>query len=333
MHRRSLLSACLALVLLLTGCSGSSDDEASLTIYSGRSESFISPFLTAFEKESGIKLDIRYADSSSLAAQILEEGANSPADLFLSQDAGSLGAVSRAGLFAQLPEALLGKVSSNYRSASGDWVGVTGRVRVLAYSPKRVGELPGGIDDLTSPTWRGRIGIAPASSYFQSFLTALIAIRGEAGAQRWLEALKANEPKYYDKDGQIIEGIDAGEVDLGLVNHYYVWEVSEELGRAIDVKIELFRAGDAGNLVNVSGAGILRSSSKSDSAAKLIEFLLSERSQRSFVADVHEYSLLLPELGPPDLPTLAAIPGPKVNLSQLADVKKAQELLFRVGLI
>lgn len=333
MHRRSLVASCLALVLLLTGCAGSSKEEASLTIYSGRSESFISPFLTAFAKESGVKLDIRYADSSSLAAQILEEGENSPADLFLSQDAGALGAVSRAGLLSQLSESVLGKVPASYRSMNGDWVGITGRVRVLAYSPKRVSELPGGIDDLTSPTWRGRIGVAPASSYFQSFLTALIAIRGEAGAERWLAALKANDPKYYDKDGQIIEGIDAGEVDLGLVNHYYVWEVSEELGRAIDVKIELFQAGDAGNLINVSGAGILRSSPKSELATKLIEFLLSEESQRSFVTDVHEYSLLLPELGPPDLPALAAIPGPKVNLSQLADVKKAQELLFRLGLI
>lgn len=333
---KRLLAALLSFSLAssaLTACSGGEESQGKLTIYSGRSEAFISPFLNAFSAETGIELDVRYGDSASLAAQILEEGENSPADIFLSQDAGSLGAVSAAGLLTGLPELTLAKVAPDFRSTKNDWTGITGRVRVLAYAPDRVLQTPKNIDQLTDAKWRGRIGIAPAGSYFQSFLTALIASRGEVQAEKWLRALKANSPKYYDKDGQIIEAIDAGEIDLGMVNHYYVWEVSEELGRQIDVKIVFFEPGDIGNLINVSGAGVLQKSSKKDLAVSLIDFLLSDESQRKFVADVHEYSLVIPDLGPEGLPTLAEVPGPKVNLSQLASLAKTQELLVKVGLI
>lgn len=333
--------ALAALVLLagsLTGCGadtneGQSSEGQSLTVYSGRSEEFIAPFLAQFTQETGIELDVRYGDSAALAAQILEEGENSPADIFLSQDAGSLGAVSAAGLLKPLDSELLAKVPTDYQSKSQDWVGVTGRARVFVYSPDRVKILPATIDDLLGSRWKDRMGIAPTNASFQAFVSALIQTRGAAATETWLNGIKANNPKIYEKNSQIVEAVDAGQIDLGLVNHYYLWETAEELGRDINAKIDFFAPGDLGNLINVSGAAILKTSAKSESAAKLIEYLLGEAAQKQFVSDTHEYSLVLPNLMPEGLPALNQIKAPAVDLSTLADLKATQELLVKVGLI
>lgn len=329
----AIVAASLAAVSTLVGCSSNSAESQTLTIYSGRSEEFIAPFLEAFTAETGIAVDARYGDSAALAAQILEEGENSPADLFLSQDAGSLGAVSAAGLLAKLSDATLGKVSTEYRSPSQDWVGITGRARVFVYSPDRVSEKPTSIDDLLDSSWNQRIGIAPTNASFQAFISALIQVRGEAAAETWLNGVKANNPKFYEKNSQIVEAVDAGQIDLGLTNHYYLWEVAEDLGRDINAAIDFFAPGDLGNLVNVSGAGILNTSKNKDGATALIDFLLSDGTQKGFVEDTHEYSLLLPDLAPGYMPKLSEIRSPAVDLSTLSDLRRTQQLLIKVGLI
>ena len=328
-----LLSALFTFGALLTGCSSNSDDAQTLTIYSGRSEEYIAPFLAEFTAETGIKLEIRYADSAALAAQLLEEGENSPADIFLSQDAGSLGAVSAANMLGKLSEEQLNLVSAKYRSVNQDWVGVTGRARVFVYSPDRVSVLPTTIDDLVNPSWKSRVGIAPTNSSFQAFVTAMIQSRGEAAVEAWLTGIKANNPKIYEKNSQIVEAVDANQIDLGLVNHYYLWETAEELGRPVNAKIDFFAPGDIGNLVNVSGVGTLATSKKQDAAAKFIEFLLSEKIQKRFVSDTHEYSLVNPELQPDQLPPLQEIKAPAVDLSTLSDLQRTQALLVKVGLL
>jgi iron(III) transport system substrate-binding protein len=326
-------SATSVLVILgVTACAGSSGEQ-SLTIYSGRSESFIAPFFERFSQESGIKLDVRYGDSSAMAAQLLEEGENSPADLFISQDAGSLGAVSNSELFVELPNEILERVPSEYISSNKDWVGLTGRARVFAYSPDRVKELPKSIDDLTLPKWMGKIGIAPTNSSFQAFVTAMIESRGEAATEVWLNQLLKNKPIMFEKNSQIVAAIDNGQIDLGLVNHYYLWEVSKSLGREISVKNGFFAPKDIGNLINISGVAILKKSNQKDAAGKLIEFLLSDSSQSKFVSDTHEYSLVLKNSNPDGLPTLAEISAPAVDLSSLSNIKRTQALLIKVGLI
>ncbi|MEN9305720.1 MAG: hypothetical protein RLY76_988 [Actinomycetota bacterium] len=328
--------ALASFVLLGSGLSACSSDKAAdqtLTIYSGRSEEFIAPFFAEFTAETGIQLDVRYGDSAALAAQLLEEGENSPADLFLSQDAGSLGAVSAAGLLKTLDSVLLSKVPASYSSKSQDWVGVTGRARVFVYSPDRVKTLPTSIDDLVKPEWKNRLGIAPTNSSFQAFISALIQARGAVAAENWLNAINANNPKIYEKNSQIVEAVDTGQIDLGLVNHYYLWETAEELGREINAKIDFFAPGDLGNLINVSGAAVIATSEKQDAAGKLIEYLLNESTQSKFVTDTHEYSLVLPALKPEGLPALQEIKAPAVDLSTLADLKATQALLVKVGLI
>jgi iron(III) transport system substrate-binding protein len=304
-----------------------------LTIYSGRSEEFIAPFLDRWEQESGITLNVRYGDSAELAAQILEEGENSPADLFLSQDAGSLGAVSAAGLFAQLPSSVGQSIESQYIAKDRSWIGVTGRVRVFAYNPEAITTLPLSITDLTKSIYRGKIGIAPSNASFQAFVTALINEKDETFAQKWLSDLKKNDAKIYLKNSAIVEAIDKGEIDLGLVNHYYLWEVSTALGRAINVKNGYFNPGDIGNLVNVSGAGIMATSAKQVAAQNLIDFLTSQAIQDLFVKQTHEYSLISGTQSPQDLPDLKSLGSPLVDLGELVNIQRTQDLLIKVGLL
>ena len=332
---KALISLLSALILTdsLTACAGGQNEVNSLTIYSGRSQEFIEPFFKTFTEATGIELDVRYGDSAALAAQILEEGDNSPADLFLSQDAGALGAVAGAKLLASLDQSLLERVASNYRAPSKDWVAITGRARVMAYAPDRIAALPSSIDELISENWKGRLAIAPTNSSFQAFITAMIQTRGETATESWLRALQNNSPKLYEKNSLIVQAIDAGDVDAGLVNHYYTWEVTEELGREINVKNSFFGPGDLGNLINVSGAGILRTSKKQSFASELISFLLSDEEQARFVSDTHEYSIVLPELRPEGLPALNEIKAPRVDLANLSDLGRTQALLIQVGLL
>jgi len=336
--KKSLVLAVIAALFatLLSGCSSSNEqatDVTELTVYSGRSEEFIAPFFAQWEAQSGIKLNIRYGDSAELAAQILEEGSNSPADLFLSQDAGSLGAVAEAGLFTQLSSEVASAIPAQYVAANRNWVGVTGRARVFAYAPDRVKTLPLSVADLTKSEYKNQVGIAPTNASFQAFVTALIENKGADFAKDWLKALQANGVKIYAKNSAIVEAIDKGEISIGLVNHYYIWEVSEGLGRAINVKNGFFAPGDLGNLINVSGAGVLASSKKYKASEDLINFLTSAATQAKFVSDTHEYALVPGSAAPEGVPALDQIGAPSVDLSSLKNIKATQDLLIEVGLL
>ena len=325
------------MLTLFSGCSSSTDEQATevteITVYSGRSEEFVAPFFAEWEKATGIKLNVRYGDSAELSAQILEEGNNSPADLFLAQDAGSLGAIAQAGLFTQLPNDVAQDIPAVYVAENRQWVGITGRARVYAYAPDRVKTLPVSFTDLTKPIYKNQIGIAPTNASFQAFLTALIENKGTAFAKNWLEGLQTNGVKIYLKNSAIVEAIDRGEISLGLVNHYYVWEVSEALGRPINAKNAFFTPGDLGNLINVSGAGVLKTSSKQKAAQDLINYLTSTAAQQKFVNDTHEYSLLDGALAPSELPALDKIGAPSIDLKTLSNIKATQDLLIQVGLL
>lgn len=332
--RKSVAATFVAILLAttLSGCS-SSDEDQSLTIYSGRSESFIAPFFAEFTKQSGIELNIRYGDSSALSAQILEEGENSPADLFISQDAGSLGAVSVTGVFSKLESSILDRVGNDFKSSNNDWVALTGRARVFAYAPDRVSKLPTSYQSLIENQYNGKVGIAPTNASFQAFVTTLIQYQGLAATEMWLQKMIDNDVKLYEKNSQIVSAIDSGAIDLGLTNHYYLWEVSKSLGRQIDVKNGFFAAGDLGNLINISGAAVLDKSTKKEAAGELIKYLLSDSAQRKFVADTHEYSVVLVDARPEGLPSFAEIEAPAVDLSRLSDISQTQKLLIKLGLI
>ncbi len=316
---------------------GSPDGEAdlegvTLTVYSGRSEELVGEVLAAFQDQTGIELAIRYGDTAELAATIVEEGAASPADVYFGQDAGALGALEAEGLFAELPDALLEPIDANYRSPSGAWTGVTGRVRVLAYSTERVqeSELPASVFDLTAPEWQGRVGWAPTNGSFQAFVTAMRLLHGEDAARDWLEGMLANDPVVFENNASQLEGIERGEIDVALVNHYYLYRF---LAESPDFPADNhYLSGDVGGLVNVAGVGVLASSEQQEAAQRLVEYLLSEDVQSYFaeVSGAPEFPLRS-GVEAPDLPSIESLEPPEVDLSALEDLQGTLVLLQEVG--
>jgi iron(III) transport system substrate-binding protein len=305
----------------------------SLTIYSGRSEELVGPLIERFETQTGIAVEVNYAGTSDLAATILEEGANSPADVFFSQDGGALGALAAEGLLATLPEATLGLVDERFRSPDGQWVGVSGRARVAAYDSRILSEddLPDSVLDFADPAWKGKIGWAPTNASLQSFVTALRVLEGEDAARAWLEGILANEPKTYEGNSQALEGVAAGEIEVALINHYYLLGQLAEVGADYPVKNHFFEGGDPGALVNVAGAGILTTSANPTAAQAFVDFLLSEDSQRYFAEETFEYPLLDGVAADDRLVPLADIESPDIDLSDLADLEGTLTLMQEVG--
>lgn len=313
------------------------DGDGRLTVYSGRNEELVQPVLDRFAEATGVEVDVRYGDTAGMAAQLLEEGDRSPAQVFLAQDAGALGAVSQAGMLQSLPQQTLDAVPGTYRSAEGDWVGLTGRSRVLVYNRDRVAqdELPESVDDLVSDHWRGRAGVAPTNASFQSFVTAMRVLEGDEAAEQWLAALAANDPQIREGNGPIVEDVEAGDIDVGLVNHYYLHELADERGvpaEELAVRMHFFGAEDTGALVNVSGAGLVGEQPDGDGQA-LIDYLLSPEGQSYFVEETNEYALVEGADAPQGVPTLEELEAPRVDLNDLDDLDRTIEMITDAGLL
>lgn len=306
-----------------------------VTIYSGRNEKLIGDLIAQFERATGIDAEVRYGDTAELAATILEEGDKSPADLFWAQDAGALGAVAREDRLATLPDDLLQRVDARFRSKQGLWVGASGRARVLVYNTEQLAEadLPASVFDLTDTKWKGKIGWAPTNGSFQSFVTALRVLRGDDAARAWLEGIKANEPVTFEGNAPIVRAVGAGEIAVGLVNHYYLYEIKAEEGEDFPAANHFFAPGDPGNLVNVAGVGILRTAKHAEQALRFADYLLSQEGQTYFAERTFEYPLIDGVKPRADLVPLDEIQGPEIDLSDLADLQGTLQLLTEVGVI
>ena len=304
-------------------------------MYSGRSEELVGPIIERFEEESGIDVEVRYGDTAELAATILEEGQNSPADVFFAQDAGALGAVSDEGLLRPLPEDALSQVEERFKDPNGRWMGISGRARVVAYNTDALSEddLPDSILDFTDPEWEGKIGWAPTNGSFQAFVTALRLIEGEDAAREWLQGIQANKPRVYENNLAILEGVVSGEIEVGFVNHYYLFQVLKERGGDVPARNYYLKNGDPGALVNVAGIGILNTADNSDEAEQFLNFMLSEEAQQYFADDTFEYPLI--EGVPPneDLVPLSEIEAPDINLGDLDDLEGTLDLLRETGVL
>lgn len=309
--------------------------ETTLTVYSGRDEEFVGALFDRFTEDEGIELEVRYGDSAELAATILEEGDSSPADVFLSQDAGSLGAVAEAGLFTEVDQEVLDRVEERFSSPEGLWVGTSGRARVAAYNTDELsmGDLPASILDFTDPSWKGRIGFAPTNSSFQAFVAAMIVTEGEEATKTFLEGIVANAPKTYEDNSSTVRAVADGEIEVGFVNHYYIYEVAAEDGE-IPVANHFFTAGDPGALVNTAGVGILGTSENAEGAATLVDYLTGEPGQTYFAEDTFEYPVVEGYEPKEDLVPLAEIESPELDLSDLGGtLEPALNLLAEVGLL
>ncbi len=318
-----------------TEASDTSEGEP-LVVYSGREEEYVEELLDDFENDEGIDLEVRYGDSAELAATLLEEGDSTPADLFFSQDAGSLGAVSEDGLLGELEPETLERVEEQFRSPEGTWVGTSARARVAAYNTDVLapGELPDSLHGFTDPSWKGRVGFPPGNSSFQASIAAMILLEGEDATRTFLEALKANEPVTHFEDNEAtVRAVADGEIDVGLVNHYYIYEVAQEEGD-IPVANHFFSGGDPGALVNTAGIGVLEGTDQPEDARALVDYLTGEPGQAYFPAELIEYPVVADYSTPEDLVPLDDIDAPDLDLSELGGtLAPAQELLLEVGLL
>ena len=334
MFKHALTYVLTALLLFPIIGNGEAVDE--LILYSGRSKSLVEPIIQQFEQETGVTVKVSYGNTTQLAAALMTEGEKSPAALFWAQDAGALGAVSKKGLFAKLPDTVQAKVPANFRDADGFWVATSGRARVLAYSPERVTteQLPESVFALTQPMWKDKVGWAPRNASFQAFVTAMRMQVGEERTEEWLRGMKANGAKTYAKNTPIIEALAAGEIDLGLPNHYYLLRFKKSNAK-FPVAQTFFKANDPGNLVNIAGIGMLKSSENQETALKFVAFLLSAKAQQFFVSEVFEYPVtegVIPNANLVPLSELLKL-VPTFNLNEMDDLEGTLALLRKVGIL
>lgn len=334
--------ATLAAATILTGCApqaGSGADDGSdsrVVLYSGREEALIAPLIEIFQNNTGIRVDVRYAGTSELAAQLLEEGQSTPAGVFLSQDAGALGALADAGLFATLSDDITGRVDADFSSSDGSWVGVTGRARVIVYDSEQVSadELPKTAEEIVSDRWAGQVAIAPSNASFQSFVTAYRVLKGDDAADEWVGALAAGNQPIFEKNSAIVEAVNDGTHPLGLINHYYWYRLASERGAEnMRARLHFTDVGDPASIVNVTGAGILAAHALDQDAWDLVAFLVSDEAQRYFVEQTYEYPLVPGIEAPEGLPALGDLAIANFDLSDLRTLKLTQTLLQKYGLI
>lgn len=334
--------AALLVAVALAGCGFDTDSSSGgpgepetdgITLYSGRIPAAIGGAVDRYEAAADRDVQVRYADTADLAATLVEEGDASPADAFFAQEPGAIGAVADAGLLAPLPADVLRMVPARYRDPEGRWVGVTGRARVLAFNRDAVerSELPRSPFGLTAPEWRGRVGWAPASDSMQEYVTALRSRYGDERTREWLEAMVANDAVDYPDNVAIRDAIAAGEVDVGLINHYYVAQAIAAAGEDYPVEV-YFPPGGLGSLMLLTSVGVIDSSDRREEAIEFVRSLLEEPSQRFFTTSSKEYPLARGAEPDPSLSVpLASIPNVSGELVELEQLQATIELMQEAG--
>ncbi|MGE3141061.1 MAG: iron ABC transporter substrate-binding protein [Thermoleophilia bacterium] len=345
---RALAAACVTAVFVVgaVACGGDDDGTAggtaaetsgSLTVYSGRDEELVAPLFEQFTSETGIGVEVRYGDTAEMAATIVEEGDASPADVFFGQDGGALGALQKEQRLAELSDSSLDMVLPAFRSPEGYWIGTSGRVRVLGYDTRVLEEsdLPASVFDLTGPEWSGKVGWAPTNASFQAFVTAMRVEVGDDRTLQWLQDMKDNGTVAFEGNSPLRDAIANGEIEAGLLNHYYMEQARAELAdpETYPVGTHVFPDGDVGSLINVAGAGVVSSTDDAAAAERLVAFLVSPASQEFFVEETKEYPVTPGVAGPEGLPSLESIEQPDVDLNDLEDLRGTLALIQRAGLV
>jgi iron(III) transport system substrate-binding protein len=331
----------IALVLLaavtatLAAAAAASTRQTTLVVYSGRAETFVKPMFDEFTKQTGINVQVRYGDSAALAATLLEEGGRTPADVFFAQDAGALGAVASRGRLAVLPRTTLARVPARFRAPGKRWVATSARARVAVYNTDalRASELPSSIWGYTAPRWRGKVGLPPTNASFQAMVSAMRMRAGDDRTRDWLLALKANDVRFYSGNTQVVAAVASGEIQVGLVNHYYLHQLKEQRPTA-PIANHFLTGRDPGALINIAGMGVTTTSKRKANAVRLVNFMLSPQAQRFFARSPGraEYPLAARAQPRPGLPQLARIEGAGVNLGALGpQLPRTLRLLSEVG--
>jgi iron(III) transport system substrate-binding protein len=325
---------------LLAACGPASgaSGAGSITLYSGQHEQTTQSLVTAFEQQTGITVNVRYNDEDSFADEIVTEEAHPVADVFYTENSPALEYLQEKGLLARVDAATLAKTPAQYNSPQGDWVGVSARVSVLIYNPSLISaaQLPTSVLQLANPKYKGKLAFAAGETDFQPIVTSVARAYGDAEAGAWLQGIKQNAGAHIYPDNETIaDEVNRGAVAFGVVNQYYWYRMKAELGAAnVHAKITYFAPRDPGYVVDVSGAGILKSSKNQAGAQKFLEFLVSRQGQE-IIAHSISYEYPLDEgvqTAAPETPFSQLQPYP-ISIADLGDGSTAISLLQKAGLL
>ena len=307
-----------------------------LVVYSGRKESLVAPIIEQFASATGIDVQVKYGKTGAIAATILEEGGNSPADVFFAQDPGGLGAIAKAGMFQKIDTDTLNKVPTWAKSKEAQWVGLSGRARTVVYSTKNnisPEDLPASLEGFTDPKWKGRIGWPPTNGSFQAMVTAMRVEWGEEKTRTWLKGIINNNPKVYPKNTPQVAAAAAEEISIGLVNHYYLHRFVAEEGESFNARNLYLSNGGPGSLVMVAGAGIVDSAQNVENAEKFLTFMTSKVAQQYFTGQIYEYPVIEGVKTHRFLQNISDLNIPALSMEDLADLEGTQKIFRELGML
>ncbi|MGE1172999.1 iron ABC transporter substrate-binding protein [Pseudomonas sp. BW7P1] len=326
--------AVLATALLAAGQVFAADS-VGIVVYNAQHETLTKAWVAGFTEETGIPVTIRNGDDTEMGNQLVQEGAASPADVFLTENSPAMVLVDNAKLFAPVAPATLEQVGSAYRPAHGQWVGIAARSTVFVYNPAKLPEkdLPKSLMDLASPAWKGRWAASPAGADFQAIVAAVLEQKGEAATLEWLKGMKANFTAYRG-NSSVLKAVNAGQVDSGVIYHYYAFVDQSKTGEnSKNTALHYFKHQDPGAFVSISGGGVLKSSKHQEEAQKFLQYITGKEGQDVLrTGNSFEYAVGKDAASNPKLVPLKDLDAPKVDASKL-DSKKAVELMTQAGLL
>ena len=329
------LAGLLGLVLALASPASAQTTDAPILVYNAQHASLAKAWADVFTKETGIKVTLRDGSDTELGNQIVQEGAASPADVFLTENSPAMALVDKAELFAALPADILDQVEPAFRPAGGHWVGIAARSTVFAYNTAKLttAQLPASLMDLARPEWKGRWGASPSGADFQAIVSAMLELKGEAATLAWLKAMKANAVAFRG-NGTVLKAVNAGQVEGGVIYHYYYAGDKAKTGENTgNTALHYFRHQDPGAFVSISGGGVLATSRHKDQAMAFVKWVAGKNGQDILrTGTSFEYAVGRGAASNPALVPLADLQAPAIDPAKL-NSKKVTELMTEAGLL
>jgi iron(III) transport system substrate-binding protein len=314
---------------------GAARNADSIVVYNAQHENLTQAWADGFSRQTGIHVTLRNGGDTELGNQLVQEGAASPADVFLTENSPAMVLVDSAGLFTALDPEALAQVPASFRPEHGRWIGIAARTTVFAYNKSRLAadQLPKSMMDLADPTWKGRWGAAPAGADFQAIISAMLDLKGEAATRAWLKAMKQNAVAYRG-NSVALKAVNAGQVDGAVIYHYYYFGDQAKTGENSDrVALHYFRHQDPGAFVSLSGGGVLASSKHQAPAQSFLKWVAGQGGQEILkTGNSFEYAVGNGMESNPKLVPLADLQAPKVEPSRL-NSKKVTDLMIEAGLL
>jgi len=306
-----------------------------IVVYNAQHTTLTQAWADGFTKETGIKVTLRNGGDTELGNQIVQEGAASPADVFLTENSPAMVLVDNAKLFAPLDPATLAEVPANFQPAHGRWIGIAARSTVFVYNKSKLtsAQLPKSMLDLAEPGWKGRWAASPSGADFQAVVSALLELKGEAVTAAWLKGMKSNFTAYKG-NSTVMKAVNAGEIEGGIIYHYYYFGDQAKTGEnSKNVDLHYFRNQDPGAFVSISGGGVLASSKQPAQAQAFVKWIAGKGGQEVLrTGNAYEYAVGKGEASNTRLVPLADLQAPKVEPSKL-NSNKVTELMMQAGLL